>query len=629
MRQRKVPRVVPTHRVPARAAACGRLRSRRPALVRAVIAAATVALLAPLSALAGPGGGPGGSPGGGPGGGPPHPRVAPGLAKEAVAHPNANFQVIVQGQPGTSSDGVTAEVGKVRADRNDPSGPAVHAQLTAISGVAATLSGGDIQALANDPNVTAITPDLPISQTGLAGGPGGPGGPAGRGGPAGHGGYSNDQNWAQDAGVSSLWPLVDSAKLPTIAIVDSGVDPGPIARNLLAQVDLYSGSGQNSKFDGFGHGTMVAGIASLSLAHHSGAAPGANIVSLDVLDDQGMGTESDAIAAAGWILQNKDTYNIKVANFSLSTGVGTSFLYDPLDQAVEKLWLSGITVVAAAGNDGTPDGPSGVVTAPANDPFVITVGAADTNGTSSPSDDFAAPWSAYGYTPDGFAKPELGAPGRMLNVPVPGTATLLHKFPNRQVSPGYMWMSGTSFAAPIVSGTAADLLALHPSWTPDQVKGALMVSAQPYANSASQFPLGVGIVDGAAAAPVTDPPNPNAALDQFVKTDPTTGLPVFDQASWASAAWASAAWASAAWASAAWASAAWASAAWASAAWGSAAWASAAWASAAWASSSSATAAWGSAAWGSAAWGSSSSATAAWGSATWATAVNADANPDG
>jgi serine protease AprX len=589
MRQREVPRVVPTSRARARAAACGRLRSRRPALVRAVIAATAAALLAPLSALAGPGGGPGG--------GPPHPRVAPGLAKEAAAHPNANFQVIVQGQPGTSSDGVTAAVGKVRAARNDPPGPAaVHAQLTAISGVAATLSGGDIQALANDPNVTAITPDLPISQTGLAGGPGGP---AGRGGPGGRGGYSNDQIWAQDAGVSSLWPLVDSAKLPTIAIVDSGVDPGPIARNLLAQVNLYSGSGQNSKFDGYGHGTMVAGIASLSLAHHSGAAPGANIVSLDVLDDQGMGTESDAIAAAGWILQNKDSYNIKVVNFSLTTGVGTSLLYDPLDQAVEKLWLSGITVVAAAGNYGTSDGPSGVVTAPANDPFVITVGAADTNGTPSPSDDFAAPWSAYGYTPDGFAKPELGAPGRMLNMPVPGTATLLHNFPNRQVSPGYMWMSGTSFAAPIVSGTAADLLALHPSWTPDQVKGALMVSAQRYANGASQFPLGVGIVDGADAATVADPPNPNAALDQFVKTDPTTGLPVFDQTSWTSAAWGSAAWASAAWASAAWAGAAWGSAA------------------------------WGSAAWASAAWASSSSATAAWGSATWATAVNENANPDG
>ncbi|HKI92955.1 MAG TPA: S8 family serine peptidase, partial [Gaiellaceae bacterium] len=307
---------------------------------------------------------------------------------------------------------------------------------------------------------------------------------------------------------------------------------------------------------------------------------------------------------ADWILQNKDAYNIKVANFSLSTGIGTSVLYDPLDQAVEKLWLSGITVVAAAGNYGTPDGPSGVVTAPANDPFAITVGAADTNGTPDPTDDFAAPWSAYGYTADGFAKPDLGAPGRMIDGPVPGRSTLMQEFRNRGAGRGYMWMSGTSFAAPIVSGTAADLLALHPDWTPDQVKGALMVTAQPYADSGSQFPLGVGIVDGAAAAGVADPPNTNAALDQFVTTDPTTGLLVFDSASWASAASADASWASASWASASWASASWASASWASASWASASWASASWAS-------------------------DTSASASWASASWATAVNADAFPDG
>ena len=581
-----------------------RIQMRR-ALVGTAVAAAAAALLVPVTALAGPGGA---------GGGPGHGHVAPGLAQQASDHPDANFQVIVEGRPGTSSDGVTAAVGKVRANRHDAGGPAVHAQFTSISGVAATLSGADIQALADDPDVTSITPDLPIAGTRLSRGPGG-GGPGGGGPAAGAStaGYSNDQVWAQDANVSPLWSQVTPAKLPTIANVDSGVDPGPISRNLLAQVSLYSGSGQNSRFDGFGHGTMVAGIASLSLAHHAGAAPGANIVSLDVLDDQGAGTESDAIAAADWILKNKDTYNIKVANFSLSTGMGTSVLYDPLDQAVEKLWLSGVTVVAAAGNYGTANGPSGVVTAPGNDPFVITVGAADTGATTGPSDDFAAPWSAYGYTPDGFAKPELGAPGRMLDGPVPAGATLLSQFPDRKVGRGYMWMSGTSFAAPIVSGTAADLLALHPSWTPDQVKGALMLTAQPYTGS-SQSALGVGVLDGAAAAAVADPPNPNAALDQFQTTDPATGLPVFDVAAWSSAAWSSAAWSSAAWSSAAWSSAAWSSAAWSSAAWSSAAWSSAAWSSAAWSS----------AAWGSAAWSS-----AAWSSAAWSSAVNANASPDG
>ncbi|HLH27746.1 MAG TPA: S8 family serine peptidase, partial [Acidimicrobiales bacterium] len=351
------------------------------------------------------------------------------------------------------------------------------------------------------------------------------------------------------------------------------IDPGPIARGLLASVNLYTGGGQNSKLDGLGHGTMVAGIASLSLAHHAGAAPGAPLVSLDVLDDQGQGTESDAIAAADWILQNKNTYNIKVANFSLSTGAGTSILYDPLDKAVEQLWLSGVTVVAAAGNYGTASGPSGVVTAPGNDPFVITVGAADTNNTADPSDDFTAPWSAWGYTPDGFAKPDLGAPGRMLNGPVPSGSTLVSEFPNRMVGRGYMWMSGTSFAAPVVSGAAYDVLLAHPGYTPDQVKGALMYSAQAYsayAGAIPQYPLGVGVLDAAGAIGVADPPNPNLALNQYITTDATTGQPVFDSASWATAAAADASWASASWASASWASASWATASWATASWATA-----------------------------------------------------------
>ena len=135
-------------------------------------------------------------------------------------------------------------------------------------------------------------------------------------------------------------------------------------------------------------------------------------------------------------------------------------------------------VVAAAGNYAVGGAESGVGFAPANDPFVITVGAADTNGTTTPSDDFAAPWSAWGPTQDGFRKPELAAPGRVLNGPAPKDSTMYASFPSRKVADGYMWMSGTSFAAPIVSGAAATVLSRHPEWTPDQVKGALMASRE-------------------------------------------------------------------------------------------------------------------------------------------------------
>jgi serine protease AprX len=258
--------------------------------------------------------------------------------------------------------------------------------------------------------------------------------------------------------------------------------------------------------------------------------------------------------------------------------VSNSFMYDPLDKAVEKLWFSGVVVVASAGNYGTGTGPSGVLYAPGNDPFVITAGAADIEGTISSSDDVAAPWSAYGYTVDGFMKPDVGAPGRYIVGPVPTASTLMTERPASVVSPGYMHLSGTSFSAPVVAAAAAYVLARNPSFTPDQVKGALMVAAVAPPSAAANS-LGVGEIKADKAAAVTSPPNPNLALSKFVVSDPAGGSGrVFDAASWASAAKADASWNSASWASASWSTASWSTASWANASWSSASWASASWA---------------------------------------------------
>jgi len=392
--------------------------------------------------------------------------------------------------------------------------------------------------------------------------------------------------WPDATGASSLWGQPDPwtgrySQTPTIAVVDSGVEADRVDDfngRVVANVNLSS-LAPDATGDGDGHGTFVASLAAGSSPSYPGTAPGSDIVSIRVMDDNGIAMTSDVIAAADWILANKDAYGIRVANFSLHSGQANSFKFDPLNHAVERLWFSGVVVVAASGNFGSGTGDE-MYYAPANDPFVITVGAADIGGTVSVADDTVAPWSAFGYTADGFAKPELVAPGRYMVAAVPHGGRRPQFFPDRVTAAGYMRMSGTSFAAPIVSGAAAHLLARHPEWTPGQVKGALMLTARPL-NVGHELADGVGEIDISAAAALSGAPDANAAINGFIVYDETVaGGFTFDTAAWSSTAESDAAWASAAWASAAWASAAWSSAAWSSAAWASAAWASAAWSSA-------------------------------------------------
>jgi serine protease AprX len=526
----------------------------------ALLATLVLTLVVPLGASAVPSPGKGGEA-----------FVAPNILSSAQSRPGDTLAVIVQGKGGNQAAHAVADVLglSMKAART----------FSSIDGVAVELTGAQIMALAADKHVAAITADARVRLAATA---------------------PSSEKWPYVTGVQKYWAsgVNPAAPAATIAIVDSGIEATrpEFAGRIVANVNLSTLSG-NSSGDGRGHGTFVAGIAASDLAGKSGAAPTAKIVSLDVMDDQGMARTSDVIAAADWILANKAKYGIRVANFSLHSSVANSFMYDPLDKAVEKLWFNGVVVVAAAGNYGKPDGPSGVPFAPGSDPFVITVGASDTGKSVSTNDDVAAPFSAYGYTLDGFAKPEIAAPGRYMVGPVPVTSTLYTQRADHVVEPGYMELSGTSFSAPIVTGVAALILGRHPDWTPDQVKGALMLGAKPMpqANSMSE---GVGEVNASRSIELSaTPPNPNRALAPFIVTDPVSGGPLFDAASWAAKARLDASWSDASWSDASWATASWSAASWADASWSDASWASASWADTATAAASWADLSLGSASW--------------------------------
>src|SRR5207245_5214797 len=99
-----------------------------------------------------------------------------------------------------------------------------------------------------------------------------------------------------------------------------------------------------------------------------------------------------------------------VVNMSLGASPVASYVNDPLEAAVEMAWFAGIVVVAAAGNSGPG---AGSVNVPGNDPYTITVGAYDDNGTAVALDDVMPDWSGRGPTAyDGLSKPDLVASGR-------------------------------------------------------------------------------------------------------------------------------------------------------------------------------------------------------------------------
>ncbi|MDQ6679152.1 MAG: S8 family serine peptidase, partial [Acidobacteriota bacterium] len=250
-----------------------------------------------------------------------------------------------------------------------------------------------------------------------------------------------------------------------VAVIDSGISA--TASDLhygfpwAASGVVYSESfvpGKLMATDDYGHGTHVAGIlagdGSASKGSQythtlTGIAPKVKIINLRVLDATGAGTDSQVIAAIDRAIELKNIFNIRVINLSVGRPVFESYTKDPLCHAVERAWAKGIVVVVAAGNYGrnnfAKNNGYGTITAPGNDPMVITVGAMKTQSTVATSDDYIASYSSKGPSLfDHIVKPDLVAPGnKIISAKASGSALANGiTYPDSEVLDSYYMRKG-------------------------------------------------------------------------------------------------------------------------------------------------------------------------------------------
>ena len=407
-------------------------------------------------------------------------------------------------------------------------------------------------------------------------------------------------DWSLDAGAGV-----------GVALIDTGVTEVPdLKGRVVFGPDL---SGEGTTHDTFGHGTFMAGLiagdgemSASTPVRHVGVAPGAHIVSVKIAGADGSTSLSKLLDAIGWVVAHGDDYSIRVLNLSVAVPpLSNSFVADPLSAAVEVAWSSGITVVAASGNDGSS------VSSPGRDPWVITAGALDTGANSSPADDSVPSWSGRATTPFG-AKPEVLAPGvSVISLVAPGS-TVARDHPESMLDGGhYLRGSGTSMATAMTSGAVAVLTEHHAAATPDDYKGALV-------NSARAMDGEIGSAIDLAAADL-------ASLDAngaWWQTQPIAfnglGMGLGDRMPWADTRWADTRWAGTRWAGTRWAGTRWADESWTGSRWAGTRWAGTGWAGTRWAGTRWADELWAGTRWAGTRWAGTRWAGTRWAGTRWA-----------
>lgn len=398
-------------------------------------------------------------------------------------------------------------------------------------GVAGDATRGSARLLTEHPAIDALTLELPASEIAeLAAHP-------------------EVERVSLDAPVKSyadqVGTLDTNMLLPTLGLPQSGltgagvgvavIDSGIVSHNeivLAAFYDFLNGGRSIKPFDLFGHGTHVAGMIqyqqSYSTSRYRGIAKGARLIGLRALDGQGAGYTSTVIQAIEFAIANKTKLGIDVINLSLGHPVYESAATDPLVRAVERAVAAGIVVVVSAGNEGmsrtTGEAGYGGVTSPGNAPSAITVGAVDTRNTITRTDDQVPVFSSRGPTwYDGFAKPDLVAPGRRVVSFMAKNSTLYNTYQPYRVDVAtrtYMTLSGTSMSAAVTSGVVALMIEAsrltNPgriALPPNAIKAVLQYTASPL-SGVDELTQGAGSLNPAGAlalAGAIDPTQPVGA----------------------------------------------------------------------------------------------------------------------
>src|SRR5271170_3489827 len=488
--------------------------------------------------------------------------LAPAVEKahQGTAAANETVRVIVQYRQSPQAE----QEGRVQR-----LGARLNHRLGVVKGIALTIPVNALTALEADPEILSVSVDHPVkamddytnsamnvSAAWNAGYNGG-----------GTGGSSSAGTSVSTAMSTSVSTYTGSGAAVGVAVIDSGIndnhpdlwDSTESYSRVVYHQDFTGTTVRNASgkvvYDLYGHGTHVAGIVGgngyLSNGRYPGVAPGVNMIDLRVLNALGAGSDSEVIAAIQETINLQNKYNIRIINLSLGRGISVGYAQDPLCQAVESAWKSGIVVVAAAGNYGriTVEGSAGygTVAAPGNDPLVLTVGAMKSMNTFPRTDDLIASYSSKGPTTyDHVVKPDIVAPGNLVVSLDDHGSTLDNLYPGNEVAGNntnhdYFSLSGTSMATPAAAGAVVLQLQQHPWMTPDQIKARLMktayknfptsstatdpITGQTYTSYYDLFTIGAGYLDVQAALNNNNvaPGNVGAALSPTAVYNSSTG----------------------------------------------------------------------------------------------------------